>query len=126
MRPYTIVTLCSALACATWAGAQDRPPLALNLRPHPQVVQPSEGGFPVTAATRIIIPAGWPAYVRVSAQELAEAIAGAAGPRLTVAEQERQADRRRRHRDVAAGARIRSRETAGPRASTTTLSSSLM
>lgn len=33
-----------------------------------------------------------------------------------VAAQERQADRRRQHRDVAAGARIRSRETAGPRA----------
>ena len=46
----------------------------LLIRPHPQVMQPSEGGFRVTAGCRILIPKGWPVRVQVSAQELAKAI----------------------------------------------------
>ncbi len=51
----------------------------LLLRPVPQVVVPSPGPFKVTAETKIVIPKDWPAYVKVSAQELARAIKEASG-----------------------------------------------
>ncbi len=46
----------------------------LLIRPHPQIIQFSEGGLTITSSTRIVIPKGWPVYVRMSAEELAKAI----------------------------------------------------
>ncbi len=61
----------------------------LIIRPQPQIVQPSAGEFTVTAETRIVIPAGWPAYIQVSAEELARAIGVGGGPKPDVVETER-------------------------------------
>jgi hypothetical protein len=52
-------------------------------------MQSSEGGFAVTSGTRIVIPEGWPAYVRISAQELAHAISTSGGPKPDVVESAR-------------------------------------
>jgi HEAT repeat protein len=51
----------------------------LLLRPQPQIIQPSEGDFTLTSGCRIVIPKDFPAYIRVSAQELAKAINEASG-----------------------------------------------
>lgn len=61
----------------------------LMLRPQPQIMQPSEGGFTVTAETRIVIPAGWPAYIKVSAEQLAQAVNMSGGPKPDVVEADR-------------------------------------
>ena len=58
----------------------------LVIRPEPQIMQSSEGGFTVSSGTRIVIAEGWPAYVRVSAQELAQAISAGGGPKPDIVE----------------------------------------
>jgi hypothetical protein len=60
----------------------------LVLRPQPQIIQPSEGGFTISPATRILIPKGWPAYVRVSAKELANVVNEVSGTKPGVVESE--------------------------------------
>ena len=77
----TILALSSVFGSAAQATE-------LLIRPHPQIIQPSGGGFRVTAQTKIIIPKDWPPYVRVSAEELAAAIEAASGLRTEVVEPE--------------------------------------
>ena len=61
----------------------------LLIRPTPQIIQESEGGFVVGEGTRIVVPESWPSYVRASADELAQAIQEAFGLEIEVVEVER-------------------------------------
>ena len=78
-----IVLLCAVTAAATLAADP------LLLRPQPQVMQPSAGPFRITAETKIVVPKDWPAYVKVSAQELSKAIEDASGIAPEVVEPEK-------------------------------------
>ena len=81
-RTYLVCLIMLALlGSPVAASGQD-----LLIRPEPQIMQPSDGGFAVTAETRIAIPEGWPACVKVSAQELAQAINASGGPKPAVVE----------------------------------------
>jgi len=94
--PSRLATRWPVVVLAVWPIVQAAVPHAVgadaelpNVRPHPQIVQPSPGPFRVTAETRIVVPAGWPAYIRVSAQELAATIQATAGVKPEVTEVER-------------------------------------
>jgi len=79
--PNLPLALALGLLFAQAAGGAD-----LLLRPVPQVMQPSPGPFKVTSETKIVVPKDWPAYVKVSAQELSSTIKEASGIEPEVAE----------------------------------------
>ena len=80
----TISAAVSLLLVCPFAASTD-----LLIRPSPQIITPSEGDFAVTPETRIVIPKDWPAYIKVSAQELAGAIEEACEIRPEVVEVEK-------------------------------------
>jgi HEAT repeat protein len=90
-----------ALALVAAAGlltqrthAQTGSAAALDLRPRPQVVSRQGAGLPVTGQTRIVLPAGWPPYVKVAAVELARTLKASFGVEPAVVVQERLAPQR--------------------------------